>query len=102
VNLTIPNVVVPNNPGDMVTFTVDVWEGDPGADDHLGKYVAVLGSANAWGLRENQGVFNSGSFSKIRSILWSVKPQIDVAALSDLEKFWGSRNRGTALYSTDP
>lgn len=97
VDLTVPTIIVPNTAA-TVTFTVDVWEADSltgGGDDHLGKYTKVLGAANAWGMRENQGVFNSGSFSKIRNIAWSVKPVVDVFALTELEKFWGVRNQGT-------
>jgi hypothetical protein len=47
----------------------------------------VLSPANAWGFREKQGVFNSGRFSKIRAILWAVKPVVNVAALSETDKF---------------
>lgn len=97
VDLAIPVVIVPNHPGGVVTFSVDVWEADPGDDDHLGRYTKELGPANAWGLRENQGVFNSGAFNKVRAILWSVKPQVDVAALSEPEKFWGKDNDPTAV-----
>jgi hypothetical protein len=79
----------------VVTYSVDVWEADPGDDDHLGKYTKVLNAANAWGLREGNGVFNSGSFSKINSITSSIKPDIDPRSLTETEKFWGVRNQGT-------
>ena len=99
-NINIPNVIVPNAPGKTVTFGVDVWESDGGApfgggDDHLGVYSHELNMANAWGLRENQGIFNSGSFSKINSITWSVKPDVNPATLTEPEKFWGVTNQGT-------
>jgi hypothetical protein len=95
VDLHLPPVIVPNRPDAVVRFTVDVWDSDPGNDDHLGRLVKELGPADAWGLRDNQGVFNSGAFQKIKAILWSVQPQVDPAALTEPEKFWGARNRGT-------
>jgi hypothetical protein len=103
-NINIPNTIVPNSPGLVVTFGVDVWESDGGApfgggDDHLGVYSHDLTMANAWGLRENQGIFNSGAFAMINSITWSVKPQVNVSLLSETEKFWGVQNRGTSQIS---
>ncbi|MBL9127452.1 MAG: hypothetical protein JNL97_07395 [Verrucomicrobiales bacterium] len=104
VNLNIPHVVVPNRPDQTVVFGVDVWESDGGApfgggDDHLGEYSKTLDMANAWGLRENNGVFNSGSFRLINGISWSVKPQVDPRTLTEPEKFWGVRNQSTPTIS---
>ncbi len=93
-NLTIPSVITPNS-NKTVTLIVDVWEADPGNDDHLGKWTKILNMANGWGLRENGGILNSGSFSKVNSIRASVKPQVNIASLSETEKFWGTRNRST-------
>ena len=103
-NVNIPNTITPNSPNTVVTFGIDVWESDGGApfgggDDHLGVYSHDLTMANGWGLRENQGIFNSGSFSMINSITWSVKPQVNVSLLSETEKFWGVKNRGTSQIS---
>jgi hypothetical protein len=95
VNFTIPNIITPNNPRLVATFSVDVREADPGKDDHLGVYSKKLNAANAWGLKERNGVFSSGSFRKIRDITASVKPQVDPRSLSEPEKFWGVSNRGT-------
>jgi hypothetical protein len=99
VNFTIPHLVVPNRPDQVVVFAVDVWESDGGApfgggDDHLGNYMKTLNMANAWGLRENNGRFNSGSFRMVNAITWSVKPQ-NSHSLTESEKFWGVRNQGT-------
>ncbi|MEO8627096.1 MAG: LamG-like jellyroll fold domain-containing protein [Betaproteobacteria bacterium] len=99
VNLTIPATVTPNDPNKTVTFSVDVWDSDPGNDDHLGTYTKVLNAANAWGLRENTGVFNSGAFSKINSITCSVKPDVDPRSLTESEKFWGVHNQSTPTIS---
>ncbi|MBE7385180.1 MAG: hypothetical protein F6J95_027720 [Leptolyngbya sp. SIO1E4] len=93
-NLTIPHVITPNV-NKTVTLTVDVWEADPGNDDHIGKWTKVLNVANGWGLRENGGIFNSGAFRKINSIRASVKPQVNIDSLSESEKFWGVRNQST-------
>lgn len=96
VNLTIPNVIMPNAPNKLVVFSVDVWDDDGwNSNDHLGKYTKNLNAANAWGLRDNNGVYNSGAFSKINSITWSVKPLVDPKSLSETEKFWSVINAGT-------
>jgi hypothetical protein len=99
VNLTFPPVITPD-PSQAVTFIVDVWESDDGApfgggDDHLGEWTKVLDASNGWGLRENNGILDSGSFSMINNIRASVKPQIDIASLTEPQKFWGVQNRGT-------
>lgn len=104
VNANLSQVIIPNSPSRNIKFTVDVWESDDGApfgggDDHLGVYTKTLNMANAWGMRENQGIFNSGSFSLINSITWSVKPQINQNLLTDTQKWWGVQNQGTATIS---
>ncbi len=94
VDFTIPVVITPNATK-TVTLSVDVWEADPGADDHLGKWTKVLDTSNGWGLNENGGILNSGPFSKINSITAAVQPVVDPASLSEIEKFWGVKNKGT-------
>ncbi len=94
VNLNIPVTLVPD-PSRSVTFSVDVWEADPGNDDHLGKWTKVLDASNGWGLLENGGILNSGSFSDINSITASVKPIVDFAGLTEPQKWWGVKNQGT-------
>lgn len=104
IDTNLSQVIIPNSPSRVIKFTVDVWESDSGApfgggDDHLGIYNKTLNMANAWGLRENSGIFNSGAFSMINSITWSVKPQVNAALLSDAEKWWAVANRGTPTIS---
>lgn len=95
-NLTVPVTIVPNDPNRDVTFTVDVWEADAiEGDDHLGTYSKVLDMANGWGLKESNGVFNSGAFDFINAITWSVQPLVDFSKLSESDKHWGVGNIGT-------
>ena len=94
VNFTIPVVITPNA-AKTVTLSIDVWESDPFSDDHLGKWTKVLDASNGWGLTENGGILNSGEFSKINSITAAVQPLVDLASLTDVEKFWGVKNQGT-------
>lgn len=94
VNFTIPVVITPNA-AKTVTLSIDVWEADPFSDDHLGKWTKVLDASNGWGLAENGGILNSGGFGKINSISAAVQPVVDLASLTDIEKFWGVENRGT-------
>jgi len=93
-NLNLPPTITPNA-AKTVTLTVDVWDSDPFSDDHLGTWTKALSPANAWGLKENSGILNSGSFSNINSIIASVKPVVNVNALSETQKFWGVSNRST-------
>ncbi len=98
VNFTIPVTVVPNKLNLNAKFYVHIKEADPGPDDEMGKYEYVLSAANAWGLRHDEGIFNV-SFSKIKSLTWSVKPQVDIASLSETQKWWGVRNTSTSSLS---
>jgi hypothetical protein len=91
----IPVVITPNA-NKTVTFEIDVWEADSfDDDDHLGKWTKVLNASNAWGLRENGGILDSGSFSGINSIKVAVQPVVDMNTLSETEKFWGVANKST-------
>lgn len=92
-----PAGIVPNAPNRVIKFTLDVWESDwPDDDEHLGVFVYTLSMANAWGFRNNPaGLFNSGAFDEINSITWSVSPHIDEKLLTEGEKWWGVKNRGT-------
>jgi len=94
VNYTIPVVITPNA-AKTVTLSIDVWEADPGSDDHLGKWTKVLDASNGWGLAENGGILNSGGFAKINSISAAVQPVVNLASLTETEKFWGVKNQGT-------
>ncbi len=100
INQQISQNIIPNSPNRNINVNIDVWESDGGApfgggDDHLGVYNKVLNMANAWGLRENNGIFNSGAFDKINSITWSVRPQVNINALTNEQKWWGVTNKGT-------
>ena len=95
-NLTIPNVFRPNSIGYLVSFHLKAMDADPGNDDHLGTIDRVLNAANGWGLRNNNGIFND-SFANVNSLKWSVKPEVDIASLSEPQKWWGASNAGTAV-----
>ncbi len=102
INEELPFTITPNNVGREVTLTVDIWEHDDtfGADDdHLGVYTKTLSMANAWGLRENQGIFDTGSFDKINNMSWSVRANGMESSLSDVQKWWGVKNFATPAIS---
>lgn len=97
VNLLIPVTITPNIITKKISFHVDIWEHDDtfgGGDDHLGSYTKELNAANAWGLCDNNGIYNV-AFSYIRSLTWSVKPIVNINSLSLAEKWWGTKNQGT-------
>ncbi len=91
-----PNGIVPSDPNMIITFTLDVWDSDPGSDDHLGNFVKVLNVGNAWGLADNaDGEFQTGPISYINSITWAVQPRINEKNLLPKNKWWGVRNDHT-------
>lgn len=94
INLTIPKTFNPVKANYTVNFRFKCVDADPGKDDHLGTLTKSLNAANGWGLRERNGTYNS-SFSKVRSLTWSVKPQVNIAELSEPQKWWGKDNDGT-------
>lgn len=96
VNFHIPKVITPNKLNVKVKFYLDIWEDDSptDSDDHMGTYEKVLEASNAWGLRDNEGIYNV-SFKHIRSLTWSVKPEVNINNLTQLERWWGVRNQGT-------
>lgn len=103
VNHTIPVIVTPNKLNTKIKLLVDVWESDSaapfgGGNDHMGKYTKELNASNGWGLRENNGVYDV-KFKKVKSLTWSVVPQINMNNLTENEKWWGSQsdNRGTPV-----
>ena len=104
INTTLGATIIPNSPNRNIRFTVDVWESDSGApfgggDDHLGTYNKDLNMANAWGMNQNNGIYNSGSFQSINSITWSVQPQVNENLLTTSQKWWGVKNKGTSTIS---
>jgi hypothetical protein len=94
VNLTIPVTVTPD-PSKDVTFTIDVREADPGDDDHIGKWTKRLNAANAWGIRENNGIIDSGRTKKINNVRIGIHEEVDISRLSELDMFWKFSNRST-------
>jgi len=100
VNITLPIEVVPNQLHESYTFSIKVIDMDPAgnSDDHLGTLSYELNAANAWGLREQFGSMRS-SFSKVKLLTWAVRPQVDISELSEVEKWWRTRNRGTSRIS---
>ncbi|MEM5564898.1 hypothetical protein WNY78_07265 [Psychroserpens sp. AS72] len=90
-NKTLSVEIVPNKVNQNISFLIDIRDTDPGNDDHLGKHTTVLNAANAWGYRQSNLVFNQ-SFSKIISFVWSIRPRINVASLSENQKWWSFDN----------
>jgi hypothetical protein len=104
-NQSVSRELVTNDANRRYDLSIDVWDADSGfggGDDHLGKHERRLDMANAWGLRDNNGVLRSGRFAKINDIEFAVQPSINVSALTEIEKWWGVSNRGTPVinYST--
>ena len=99
-NQQLPLTITPNNIASSIEVTFDVWESDNGApfgggDDHMGTYSFTLNAANAWGMRTNNGVLNSGPFGLVNSISWAVQPIVNIKSLTDAQRWWGVTNRGT-------
>ena len=97
-NKTFPAVISPNRVNTEYSFKIDIRDSDPGNDDNLGRNTTILNAANAWGYRQPNQVFNQ-SFNKIKSFVWSIKPQININSLSEKEKWWGFDNFRTATIS---
>lgn len=89
--------IVPNDPNRNIVFRLEIWESDwPDDDDYLGTFEYTLNMANAWGLRDNPvGVFNSAAFDNVNSVAWSLIPRIDLASLTEAQKWWGVKNKKT-------
>jgi len=83
---TLAHLIVPNKLNMRISFSIDIRDSDPGADDHLGKKTTMLTAANAWGFKQTDLVFNQ-SFSKIQSFLWSLRLN-PVAGLTERQKWW--------------
>lgn len=98
--LTLPDVIRPDL-HTTVTLVVDVWDNDAafeGGDDHLGEVRITLNAANAWGFHD--GPAHTASTGKVKSVQWSVKPDVDVASLTDKQLFWGVGNFSTPTITT--
>lgn len=99
-NLTFPVTITPNNINMRISFSIDIRDSDPGNDDHLGKHTTVLNAANGWGFRQTNLVFDQ-TFFKIKSFLWSIRPQVNIASLTEKEKWWDFDNFKTPIITKD-
>ncbi len=86
-------------PGRVYTLRVDVHERDPEDRPRLGLWEKRLDAGNGWGMRENNGILNSGNFSMIKSITASVAPLPPPGGFSPAQKHWGTGNPKTARVS---
>ncbi|KAF1993327.1 hypothetical protein P154DRAFT_582922 [Amniculicola lignicola CBS 123094] len=98
INFRIPNVFTPTV-FDSYRLSIDVWDSDQGApfgggDDKLGTWNKTLDASNAWGMKDGAGWMNSGAIDKIINIVAIVQPEVNIASLSEVQKWWGFRNRG--------
>lgn len=103
VDYTLPVLLTPNKINTKYKFYVNIKEEDDVDDnDHIGTYEKELNAANAWGLKDNNGVYDV-SFGKVKSMGWTVVPQIDIKSLNESEKWWGpqANNRGTVKLTYD-
>lgn len=97
---TIRKPFVPNHANYKVKLAFEAWDSDSGrpfsgGDDHLGKYIKELSIRNAWGLRDNGGIYNRSSGSRGMKLDWSMRPRIKQGSISDRDyRFWGVRNWG--------
>ena len=78
-------------PGRVYTLRVDVHERDPEDRPRLGLWEKRLDAGNGWGMRENNGILNSGNFSMIKSITASVAPLPPPGGFSPRPEALGNR-----------
>ncbi|WGD34609.1 hypothetical protein [Olleya sp. YS] len=100
-NLTFPVEIIPNKINQSYSFFIDIRDKDGafgGDDDKLGNKQTILNAANAWGYNQPNLVFNQ-SFSRISSLLWSIRPKVNINSLTEIEKWWKFRNFRTAIIS---
>jgi len=86
-------------PGRSYELRVDVHERDPEDRPRLGLWQKRLDAGNGWGLRENQGILNSGGFDMIKSITASVSLLPPPGGFTDVQRHWGTGNPSTARVS---
>lgn len=100
-NLTLPVEIIPNKINQSYSFFIDVRDKDDffgGSDDKLGNMTTVLSAANAWGFGQSNLVFKQ-SFSRVKTLLWSIRPKININSLTEVEKWWNFKNFTTASLS---
>ncbi len=104
-NYTVPRRIIPNAINKRVDFAFQAWDSDDGRpwggnDDNLGLYSKRLEASNAWGLLDNNGIYNQAGGSHSLRLDWSVRPKIPQGNTSDRDYyFWGQANRGTSNIS---
>lgn len=86
-------------PGRSYELRVDVHERDPEDRPRLGLWQKRLDAGNGWGLRENQGILNSGAFRMIKSITASVSLLPPPGGFTDAQRHWGTGNPSTERVS---
>jgi len=96
INTVLDAVIVPNDPNLNIVFRADVWDIDGNAlintdNDLIGNYSHALSIDNAWGLAQNDGIFDESEY-RIKHITWSLIPKIDPATLTDGQRWWGVKN----------
>ncbi len=94
IDFTIPLELNPDSVKKTYVFSLDIRDSDPGKDDKLGKYSITLNAANAWGMRENQGIYDE-AFSRVKSLTFSLQPTVDVSNLTPEQQWWAVENEGT-------
>lgn len=86
-------------PGLTYLLRVDVHERDPEDRPRLGLWEKRLDAANGWGMRENNGILNSGNFAKITSISAGVAPPAPPEGFTVAKRHWGTQNPSTQRVS---
>ena len=84
----IPAILDPA-PGDTIQLRITVFDSDTGTDDKLGDWNHTLTMADGWGLATNDGIIQSGSFARIKSITVAHQPVPGGTPLTDIDQFWG-------------
>jgi hypothetical protein len=99
-DITVPHLIVPNDPNMVIEIKMDVWDEDGGfggGDDFLGTFSKTLHIGNAWGWGDDAlGIFQARDMHRILSLDWALLPDVPPGTPRD---FWGVTNRGTARIS---
>lgn len=103
VDYETPNTFFPDSPDTVFKFRCNAWDEDGWSsdDEHLGDLSTDLDIHNAWGQRDNDGLYVRQAIKHMK-ITWSVKPQLDPNQFTERQwNFWGVANRGTNKISWD-
>lgn len=96
INYEIPNTFFPDSQGTTFRFQCKAWDADfIDDDDFLGDISTNLDIHNAWGQRDNNGVYINQAVSHMK-ITWSVLPQFDFNQFKERAwNFWSTGNPST-------